>query len=718
MRPTGVVPFFCWIASAWEPIGDGCSRDGQGFLGAASSCATDPHYSSAVGLATLRQDCFAYGFVHAGVNYSIGEYINETLTYLVSLADIYGARLNSPQLRQLREPSRCFLCIHHACLGDDIAIRTYLLSFRAGLGPSDAILGLPAIWPSQYKWTEVDDAASLGIEVILPAKNRRALETANFNDGSSFRVAFVSRAQIPALGGSYRLAAATRAHFRAVWDEVSPDAVWRLPFSRLERMDSAGQVLEEWWSDTALPYLGWIFGWRADVLLIYTRTQRALDYVSKEYDALVFLGAPSDVQVLPYLPGQGPVRLHMPYEPFWLLNMALGDDDDAKGRQSQPMSPHRRLWGYFKRNGICPAVLDQYDLPWVVNEGVYPVVEDKDFDPRLNVRQSRVSTFPKGVHELAPALLAPQSHRWHLPLYRHFRVAASVSGRLRRLHGQGMVMVDPYFSNKSTVEWMKQELTRRGFKVIFVNAFRRHGRNIYHQPRALMRSIFEDHIPELANTQYLVHVTPKASAGQLVAEASLLGVLTLASPHKMLSRLLLPPELHAKTLSEALSKIDELEASPARAQMLRSIVRGRAERIVGNTGAPPIHSYLEVLSASKSRGMSRESIRALCAPPNASAQAPRTAKTDAKAIRFWRFAAGRSCSWERSRSAGEDRKVPSPSACAERCQATGATVFEYDEGSRVCSVFHHCVLAAPRTWSADVFVMNPGRPLGRIIDLA
>merc|ERR1712151_890372 len=172
--------------------------------------------------------------------------------------------------------------------------------------------------------------------------------------------------------------------------------------------------------------------------------------------------------------------------------------------------------------------------------------------------------------------------------------------------------------------------------------------------------------PELASSRYMVLVNAKPAAGQLIAEAAFFGVLAISSPHKMFSRLLLPPELHAKTFAEALLRIDELETKPLRAEMLRTIVRGRAARIVGSSGAPPLREYLHILGSMRAHGMSARSMRSLCTP-NRSNMA---SLVNDGSVSFWRFAAGRACG-AGSAQLGRESIMLSPAECAMHCQNSG-----------------------------------------------
>ncbi|CAE8600653.1 unnamed protein product [Polarella glacialis] len=379
----------------------------------------------------------------------------------------------------------------------------------------------------------------------------------------------------------------------------------------------------------------------------------------------------------------------MPHEPFYLLNWIIGETDhpDITSFETSPAQHKQRRWAWFRRHQVCPVVLEQFDLPWVIEHAAYPVVKTSsdDWDFRVDLRRP-VDALPRHLAEIAPVLLAPQIIRWHVPLYKSLSHTADSQFRLRQAHaGRKMVMIDGRGCNTSELLWMDSELKQRGFAVLRVDTERRHGRHIFVQPRAMMRSLFEEHLPELAACQYLVHVTPKASAGQLIVEAALLGVLPLGSPHKMFARLLLPPELRAATLAEALATIDSLEAAGAeRTQLLRATLRGRAERLVGAEDLPPLASYLRLLGSLREPGIPSAAISG-----------------------FWRFAAGKSCGQGSvGKDEVQDHKAVSPRECAEYCKAVGGRAFVYEETRRLCSVFFRCVLKQPEQWNTDVFVLE------------
>lgn len=508
-----------------------------------------------------------------------------------------------------------------------------------------------------------------------------------------------------------------------LYEEVFDSAVWRLRFKSLEELHSRGQLAQLWWSQCPWA-IGWFFAWSADALLINSKNCLYAEWVARDYDVLVFLADLEQVELVSCSREGGPVRLVMPIEPYLVFNWALGPgnynidvgmggDNYGYGLPHEHYPPRStRLAGFFRRQGVCPAIQDMYDYPWVIEKNMYLRVGEDVFDRRFTVRQERV--LPSDVTELLPLLMAPSIHRYFLPLFEPWRKAAEFQHEYQRLRGQrGMVMFgrESFFGLASSEDNRAvSELEKRGFLVAGSHFLHRHYFDIYEQPRAVAMSHFENHIPELASCKYVVLVSRKPSAGQLLAEAALLGVLAISSPQKYFTRLLFPPELHATTVDEALAKIDTLEAQPLHTAMLRAMVRVRAERILGAGAAPPLRQYLQVLAGLRPpRGKPALPLRRLCSPPNASKpeQAPRFLSWETP---FWLFAAGRTCGSNGSVAASPATPAASPRACAFTCRLVGGKVFAFDESTRGCSAFHHCKVQLPARWNTDVYVLD--EPLG------
>ncbi|CAE8678021.1 unnamed protein product, partial [Polarella glacialis] len=667
--------------------------------------------------AGILEACFEeHGLVSAVVDVELEQYLGEIAPYLAEF-DLDQQQLGL--LRALGTPWTCAFCVHPECLGDDLALRSYLLGFQALL-PLDAVVGLPSIRPRQYTWLQVEK----------PAGRKKS----DVEEKPVLKAAIVIRSN-PQMGGAFLFSEATRPNALRYFEEIT-GLVWRLKFEKMQELLAAGHLLETWWHDMSVCLFGWFFGWQTDILVVGIKTLEAAEWAAREYDVLIFVGFPNDVDLLPPVqgPGPSPVRLLMPHEPFYLLNWIIGETDhpDITSFETSPAQHKQRRWAWFRRHQVCPVVLEQFDLPWVIEHAAYPVVKTSsdDWDFRVDLRRP-VDALPSHLAEIAPVLLAPQMIRWHVPLYKSLSHTADSQFRLRQAHaGRKMVMIDGRGCNTSELLWMDSELKQRGFAVLRVDTERRHGRHIFVQPRAMMRSLFEEHLPELAACQYLVHVTPKASAGQLIVEAALLGVLPLGSPHKMFARLLLPPELRAATLAEALATIDSLEAAGAeRTQLLRATLRGRAERLVGAEDLPPLASYLRLLGSLREPGIPSAAISALCAPRNNRSSMQNnhnnnfnnnnhnrnnnnnntflTTSEPGQLQGFWRFAAGKSCGQGSvGKDEVQDHKAVSPRECAEYCKTVGGRAFVYEETRRLCSVFFRCVLKQPEQWNTDVFVLE------------
>eukprot|EP00747_Dinoflagellata_sp_TGD_P010571 gnl/TRDRNA2_/TRDRNA2_119944_c2_seq1.p1 gnl/TRDRNA2_/TRDRNA2_119944_c2~~gnl/TRDRNA2_/TRDRNA2_119944_c2_seq1.p1 ORF type:complete len:330 (+),score=38.85 gnl/TRDRNA2_/TRDRNA2_119944_c2_seq1:2-991(+) len=307
--------------------------------------------------------------------------------------------------------------------------------------------------------------------------------------------------------------------------------------------------------------------------------------------------------------------------------------------------------------------------------------------------------------------VAPFTFRYHLPLYQPFVSVANVQHAIYSATGKrgavtfraermALFGVWDEKENEKELERIRQfreSLESLGFAVVqsdFVPQSMALG-----QPRAFYRSYLERHISTLASCRYLVLVSAKPSAGQIIAEAAILGVVTLASPNKLYARLLLPPELHAATLEEALQKITALEKKPERLRLLSAVIRGRAERTLGTAGVPPPDVYLKVLGSQRAPpGVPALPARRLCAPPNVSRRA-------ANQSNFWLFAAGHSCGAGSSLRGGR-AYAASPGACAAQSRILGGRAFVFDETRRICQAFWQCLLQLPDRWDEDVFVLE------------
>eukprot|EP00928_Gymnodinium_smaydae_P065611 TRINITY_DN48714_c0_g1_i1.p1 TRINITY_DN48714_c0_g1~~TRINITY_DN48714_c0_g1_i1.p1 ORF type:complete len:323 (-),score=47.92 TRINITY_DN48714_c0_g1_i1:117-1085(-) len=312
-------------------------------------------------------------------------------------------------------------------------------------------------------------------------------------------------------------------------------------------------------------------------------------------------------------------------------------------------------------------------------------------------------------------LLMPSVYRWHVPAYEPWQHVAASARKLRDLRGTpGLVVFDRGGVDGKEATWFQEQLETMGLTVIYPDiARRRHGiAHLQKVPRSAQRSYFSDHIPELAAADYVVLVNAKPSAGQLIAEAGLLGVLAIGSSHKQFNRLIFPPEAHANSLAEALERIKAFEQQPSRSALIRAVARGRAERTLGSKG-PPLSAYMRVLASLRLprgfRSRRHRALSSLCNLPNSSAvDVPSSAG-------FWRLASSRSCG-AGSLELDAGARDPSPKACAKRCQRLRGRVFVFDEVTQMCQAYSRCVLALPVHWSSDVFLLDgaevgsPGEP--------
>lgn len=667
----------------------------------------------------VKIDCLEVGLVFAAATLNLDKYLSDIEPFLEALA---LDEMQRKAIQMLHSPFECALCVCAECVGDDVALRTFVLGTRAWIS-LEAITGLPPFSPKDYRWTHGDLRTSLASPPVVTRTE-------------PLRVAFVSTKLSSVLGGGpLGFDAMNRYHMMNIFEEVFPKALWRLRFREIKQLDAVDELFEQWWNQ--LPALiGWFFAWSADALLIDSKSPKVDDWVAQEYDVLVFLTDVEEVEFMPYKRGRGPVRLLMPIEPYIVLNWIVGEipNIEPEALRSLPgmlqvPSPGRRVRAkaFLTRHGVCPVVLDLYDLTWVTEHQAYLSVEDRLFDRRFTVREGR--ELPADAGQLAPLFLAPAvGSRPRLPLYRPWRHAVTVQLELLRDSGErGTVMLsqDSKFGpSPADMEWATKELKHRGFAVLSKRLLQR-GLDVFTQPRAVARTLQENYVPELAASKYVILVSRKPSAGQILAEAALLGLLAISSPEKYLTRLLYPPELHASTMVEALARVDELEARPTRAMLLRAVVRARAERILGADAAPPMRLYLELLSsAGIPSGQPSLPLRTLCAPPNTSVSPPPgNSVTGARlgtrfsaglggatpgAVGFWLLAAGRECGQGSTPIGSAPARAASPRACAARCHTAGGRIFSLDSATRTCRPFRSCKLvpAAPTRWDTDVFALH------------
>jgi len=708
-----------------------CGEDVAGVVTSISGCQSEeasPDLPPIAAQATHRRECRSCGFVSAAVALDLGGYLTE-VEHLVGSLGALG--LQPHMRRQLSQPMRCTICLCAECMGDDVALRNYVLSSWAGL-PFDVVVGLPPIRPDGYSWLDIDH--DMLRPLFDPVRSSRTAERSCHNnvsggDGANAvehgycmaihdvklqarsRIALATHAAEPCYGGGpFSFSQQNAPHMRRLFQEVVEGYVWRLPFDTLAKLQAEGRLLESWWSH-CFAIWGWIFGWRADIVLLSSRSKAAAAWAAQEYDVMVFPLHPSTVELLPFTPGLGPVRVLMPGEPRYLINWAVGGEGVAAGMPASWW--RRRLAAFMRLNGVCPIVFDPIDLPWVATNDAYCITRGtkggKD-DPcalrGLDVVEGQ--TLPSDLLQLAPLLFWPTTPRWLMPELKHHAYAAAVR-RPEVRTTRGVVMLG---LRTLQPEWTQQELEVRGFTVVREGFMqRRHGHKIYLQPRAFSRSLAEHHLPILAGASYVVYIAPDLSPGQLVGEAALLGVIAVASPNKRLVRVLLPPELHATTPAEAVARLDELESlSKLSLRRLRVRLRRRARQVIGEQGVPPLLPLLRTLATLRSPpGVPSLPIASLCAPPNTSGllapSARRWASASARRVRYWLFAAGRTCG-DGSRWSG-DVLQSGPAGCAGFCRdSAGCRAFVFDEALSRCSIFSQCRIGLPMDHTTDVFVLD------------
>lgn len=714
-------------------LSDLCGTEGRGFSAALG--APYARCGRSVPSVLLEREAFPgaaqefgnHGFVFAAFNFTLARYLDDVAHLLAAIVPGHGAwaQRQWKALRRLRHPGICTFRVRAECLGDDLALRAYLLGVRVAL-PLDAVQALPPIPARLYRWLVLPHdgtGAAAGTATASGAVGERSVRasagefSAKDSQAEQGGVAVVTsvysqmlRGYIGEGRGASSFNHWTAPYMSTLFVEVFEGCLWRLVFQTIWALWAQSQLLELWWN-LVPSMMGWFFAWRADALLIHCRSAAHATWLASEYSVIVFIDSPDDALLVPYAPGTNLVRLLMPIEPYWLLNWALKTGGGLRGEAN---STTRFRWRarfarFFDLNGVCPVALDMYDLTWMAEHDAFQYAEEgASFDDRFELQKpegggtATAEGEALGMAQLAPLRWAPVTQRWLLPLLKPWRAAAEAHQELQELRpDRGLIML-ARGAGTAQETWAQQELEARGFGVLLMP--RRRG--VLEHPRAVAHSLSSNHFPELSACRYVILVTPRPSAGQLLAEAALLCVLAIASPHKAFARLLFPPELHARTLEEGLARIQALEEQPGRAWLLRALVRGRAERLLSVSTAPPLHEYLRRLAmVRRSPGSRGLLVERLCRPPNVSHQT-----VDSEHRQFWLFAAGRNCAKAGSRivGTGRERLALSAAVCARRCHENRGSVFVFNEVARSCRTYRRCKLDLPHEWGTDVFVLSEG----------
>eukprot|EP00929_Paragymnodinium_shiwhaense_P042701 TRINITY_DN22053_c0_g2_i3.p1 TRINITY_DN22053_c0_g2~~TRINITY_DN22053_c0_g2_i3.p1 ORF type:complete len:613 (+),score=32.11 TRINITY_DN22053_c0_g2_i3:271-2109(+) len=552
------------------PLSDSCGTEGVGFCVEGSTCSADvPDLSEP--WPKEADSCTAQdGMLLAEFKFSLSGYVDSILSLLDASESL--SSLQEGGLQRLRQPGQCRLFLPAECMGDDVALKLFLFSARLWIW-ADVVLGLPAIPFKSYSSQVLKPPGRLWSPPGPEHCNGETCGKPRVAVVMSTSYAQHMRGYSGEERGSASLSLYTSPHMSRLFHVVMDGCCWRLPFSTIQMLMSRGELFDAWWTLLA-SFMGWIFAWEADAVLVHCRSKELSDWSSRSYDVMVFLGPPEDVLLFPAASEPQPVKLLMPCEPYWLINLHAANLNDTQ--RPSVSQTFRRTTDFFNRNRICPVVLDLYDLHWVGANAAYQFASSPaHLDARFTTlrptrchpsapmqgahRKRKDDCLPVTPADWAPIQLISTPFKWWLPIFKPFRnaVDAHRATPWSRSH-EGLVLVgrsgDPEEQN-----WLVQALEERGYSVGMVPR----DESIYQKPRAVARSLLGRHLPEMTLAKFVILVTAKPSAGQLLAEAALLGILAISSPHKYFTRLLFPPELHATSAREALERLEAVERTPA-----------------------------------------------------------------------------------------------------------------------------------------------------------